>query len=119
MDEFSRNLAGAVAAAPGIAELERDIPAFRIAKGLQTTPEGVGERMRRRRGHQHADVRQLSRLLRPRPKWPRDRYAAEQCDEVAPSHAEPSRRVPQSGISLARRIAWDMWTVLPRRMDRV
>jgi hypothetical protein len=42
-----------------------------------------------------------------------------QRDELATSHAEPSRRVPQSGISLARRIAWDMWRAfqgLPRRM---
>jgi hypothetical protein len=44
-----------------------------------------------------------------RREWPRRRCAAEKRDELATSHAEPSRRVPQSGISLARRIAWDMW----------
>jgi hypothetical protein len=43
-DELSRNLAGAITASSGIAELERDIPA-RIAKVLQTPSEGVDERM--------------------------------------------------------------------------
>jgi hypothetical protein len=56
-DELSRNLARAIAAPLGIADFESDIPAFRIAKGLQAASEGVRERMRRRRGHQHADER--------------------------------------------------------------
>src|SRR5207253_3590437 len=30
-----------------------------------------------------SDVCSSDLLLRPRPKWPRDRYAAEQCDERA------------------------------------
>jgi len=76
LDELSRNLAGAIAAPPGIAELERDIPAFRIAKDLQTTSEGVGERMRRRRGYQHADKRQFSWLLRACRKRPSNRRTA-------------------------------------------
>jgi hypothetical protein len=49
-----------------IAELDCDVLAFRIAKGAQTSFEGSGERMWRRRGHQHADKRQFSRLLRAR-----------------------------------------------------
>ena len=66
MDELGRNLAGAVTAPTGIADIERDVPVLRIAKGLQTPPERIGERMRRRRGDQHADERQFSRLLRQR-----------------------------------------------------
>jgi hypothetical protein len=58
-DEFSCNLAGALAVAPGIAELDCNGTPLRIAKVLQTTPEGVSERMRGRRGHQHADERQF------------------------------------------------------------
>jgi hypothetical protein len=84
-DELSRDLASAIAAPPGIAYLERDIPALRIAKVLQTTSEGIGERMRRRGGHQHADERQFSRL-RARQDRPRCRRAAEQRDELAPLH---------------------------------
>jgi hypothetical protein len=46
-DKLGRNLTSTVAAPARIADLERDIPAFRIAKVLQTTSESVGERMRR------------------------------------------------------------------------
>jgi hypothetical protein len=33
----------AVASTQGVAELNRDIPAFRIAKSMQTLLEGIGE----------------------------------------------------------------------------
>jgi hypothetical protein len=42
LNEHSRDLAGALAAPPGITELKREISAFRIAERLQATLEGVG-----------------------------------------------------------------------------
>ena len=83
-DELGRNLASADDCPTGIADIERDVPVLRIAKGLQTPPERIGERMRRRRGDQHTDERQFSRLLRPRRERPRRRRAAEKRDELAP-----------------------------------
>jgi hypothetical protein len=41
-----------------------------------------------RQAHQHADTPRSLRLLRARRKRPR-RHAAEQCDELAPSHKTP------------------------------
>ena len=38
--------------------------------------------------HQHADPTHPAGLLRPRRERPRDCRAAQECDEVAPSHAK-------------------------------
>ena len=108
-DKLGRNLTSTVAAPAGIADLERDIPAFRIAKVLQTTSESVGERMRRRCGHQHADERQFSLLLRApreRPKKRRHgRRAAEQRYERASPHSITSSATSRmSRLSEAHRV---------------
>ena len=72
-DEFFSVLLGAIASRVGIAELDLDVLAFRIAEGVQSAPESISERMRRRRRHQHANKGQFSRLLCPRRERPRRR----------------------------------------------
>jgi hypothetical protein len=86
LDEFFRELLGAIASSVGIAELNRNVLAFRIAKGVQTAPEGVGEWMRRRRGYQHADARQFSDLLRECSTWRAEQSNRQDADQIAPSH---------------------------------
>ena len=88
--EFFGELLSTVASPLGIAELDLDVLAFRVAKGVQTAPESISERMRGRCRHQHANEGQFARLLSQRPERPRRRRAAEQGDELASSH-----RVPQ------------------------
>jgi hypothetical protein len=58
-DQLGSKLGGAVASPHGVAELERDILAFRIAKGVQTSSEGIGERIRGRRAYQHTNAGQF------------------------------------------------------------
>src|SRR5438874_12106984 len=58
------------------------MPEFLTTRGLQTTSQGVYERRRRRSRHQHADERQLSRLLRDHIERP-DHLATKQRDELA------------------------------------
>jgi hypothetical protein len=48
LDQLSGKLCGAIASPPGIAELERDVLAFRIAKIAQTPPKSIGKWMWRR-----------------------------------------------------------------------
>src|SRR5258708_2584542 len=85
-DRFFSELLGAIAPPFGIAELDRDVPAFGIAKGFQTSPEGIGEWMWWRRGHQHTDPRNPSRLLRVRRKRPCGR-SADKGDEIPSPHS--------------------------------
>jgi hypothetical protein len=75
-DEFFSELLSTIASRFGIAELDFDILAFQIAKSMQTAPERISERVRRRRRHQHTNMRQFFRLLCPRREWPRCRRAA-------------------------------------------
>src|SRR5438552_1573427 len=91
-DEFFSELLGTIASRFGIAELDLDILAFRIAESMQTTPERISERVRRRRRHQHTNTRQFSRLLCPRREWPRHRRTANKLDELTPLHGLPSVR---------------------------
>jgi hypothetical protein len=46
-DEFFSELLGAIASPVGITKLNLNVPAFRIAEGVQPTPESISERMRR------------------------------------------------------------------------
>src|SRR6266852_5754322 len=85
-DEFFGVFLGAVAPPVGIAELDLDVLTFRVAKGVQTEPESINERMRGRSRHQHANEGQFSRLLCQRCKRPCHRCAAEERNELAPSH---------------------------------
>ena len=84
-DEFFSELLGAIASPVGIAELDLDVLAFRIAEGMQTAPESISERMRRRRRHQHANKGRFSRSLCARRERPRGCRAAEQRDELTSS----------------------------------
>ena len=71
-DELFSILLGTIASPIGVAKLDPDVLAFRVAKGVQTAPESISERMRGRSRHQHADEGQFSRLLRRRRERPRD-----------------------------------------------
>src|SRR5262249_40447578 len=73
-------LLGAIASPLGIAELDRDVLAFRIAESAQSSSKGIGKRMWSRRRDQHSNMRQFSRL-RPRPEWPRHRSVTEERKE--------------------------------------
>jgi len=77
-DELFSILLGTIASPIGVAELDPDVRAFRVAKGVQTAPESISERMRGRSRHQHADEGQFSRLLCRRRKRPRRRRTAEE-----------------------------------------
>jgi len=91
-DELFRILLGTIALPIGVAELDPDVLAFRVAKGVQTAPESISERMRGRSRHQHADEGQFSRSLCPRRKRPDSRRATKQRDELTPPHVFPSGR---------------------------
>jgi hypothetical protein len=83
-DQLFSILRGAIASPVGIAELDVDVLAFRITEGLQTAPESISERMRRRRRHQHPNKGDFRWLLCARCEGPRDYCAAEQRNEPAP-----------------------------------
>src|SRR5207237_5261821 len=59
---------------------------IRVAEGVQTAPECIGERMRRRRGHQHSNKGEFSWSLCARPQRPRRSHSAEQRDQLPPPH---------------------------------
>ena len=75
-NEFLSVLFGAIAPPVGIAKLDFDVLPFRIAEGVQTAPESIGERMRGRGRHEHANNGRFSRLLRTHRQRPRGRRAA-------------------------------------------
>src|SRR5262249_16014755 len=54
-DKFLGVLLGTIASRVGIAKLDLDVFTIRVAEGVQTAPECIGERMRSRRGHQHSN----------------------------------------------------------------
>src|SRR5215469_12802593 len=87
LDELFSILLGTIALPIGVAELDPDVLAFRVAKGVQTAPESVSERLRGRSRHQHANEGQFSWLLCARRKRPRHRRAAYKRDELAPPHS--------------------------------
>src|SRR5881398_2974191 len=85
-DKFLGVLLGTIASPVGIAKLDLDVFTIRVAEGVQTTPECIGERMRRRRGHQHSNKGEFSWSLCARPKRPRRSHSAEQRDQLPPPH---------------------------------
>src|SRR6516165_5753672 len=85
-DKFLGVLLGAIASPVGIAKLDLDVFTIRVAEGVQTAPECIGERMRRRRGHQHPNKGEFSWSLCPRPKRPHRSHPAEQRNELPSPH---------------------------------
>src|SRR5262249_34639474 len=106
-DKFLGVLLGTIASPVGIAKLDLDVFTIRVAEGVQTAPECIGERMRRRRGHQHSNKGEFSWSLCARPKGPRRSHSAEQRNELPSPH----------GHSLHARITTTSHT-LPRRRKR-
>src|SRR5262245_32913891 len=85
-DKFLGILLGTIASPVGIAKLDLDVFTIRVAEGAQTAPECIGERMRRRRGHQHSNKGEFSWSLCARPKRPRRSHSAEQRNELPSPH---------------------------------
>src|SRR6266853_163742 len=85
-DKFLGVLLSTIASQVGIAKLDLDVFTVRAAEGVQTAPECIGERMRRRRGHQHSNKREFSWSLCARPKRPRRSHSAEQRNELPSPH---------------------------------
>src|SRR5882724_1415521 len=85
-DKFLGVLRGTIASRVGIAKLDLDVFTIRVAEGVQTAPECIGERMRRRRRHQHSNKGEFSWSLCARPKRPRRSYSAEQRYELPSPH---------------------------------
>src|SRR5438477_10504407 len=85
-DKFLGVLLGTIASPVGIAKLDLDVFTIRVAEGVQTAPECIGERMRRRRGHQHSNKGEFSWSLRARPKRPRRSHSAEQRNQLPSPH---------------------------------
>src|SRR4029077_7297002 len=77
-DKLFSILPGKIASPIGVAELDPDVLALRVAKSVQTAPESISERMRGRSRHQHADEGQFARLLSQRPERPRPRRTAQE-----------------------------------------
>src|SRR5215831_12976261 len=85
-DKFLGVLLGTIASPVGIAKLDLDVFTIRVAEGVQTAPKCIGERMRRRRGHQHSNKGEFSWSLCARPKRPRRSHSAEQRNELPSPH---------------------------------
>src|SRR5215471_13284215 len=85
-DKFLGVLLGTIASPVGIAKLDLDVFTIRVAEGVQTAPECIGERMRRRRGNQHSNKGEFSWSLCARPKRPRRSHSAEQRNELPSPH---------------------------------
>src|SRR5438105_11096796 len=85
-DKFLGVLLGTIASPVGIAKLDLDGFTIRVAEGVQTAPECIGERMRMRRGHQHSNKGEFSWSLCARPKRPRRSHSAEQRNELPSPH---------------------------------
>src|SRR6516164_8326905 len=85
-DKFLGVLLGTIASQVGIAKLDLDVFTIRVAEGVQTAPECIGEPMRRRRGHQYSNKGEFSWSLCARPKRPRRSHSAEQRNELPSPH---------------------------------
>src|SRR5204863_690337 len=85
-DKFLGVLLGTIASPVGIANLDLDVFTIRVAEGVQTAPECIGERMRMRRGHQHSNKGEFSWSLCARLKRPRRSHSAEQRNELPSPH---------------------------------
>src|SRR6516164_11497482 len=88
-DKFLGVLLGTIVSQVGIAKLDLDVFTIRVAEGVETAPECIGERMRRRRGHQHSNKGEFPWSLCARPKRPRRSHSAEQRNELPSPHGIP------------------------------
>ena len=66
-NQFGGELSGSIAPSLGVANIEYDVPAFRITKSLQAATQRFGKRMGFRLGHENAYTRYLRSLLRKHP----------------------------------------------------
>jgi len=132
LDQFGGERSGAVAPSPCITPFDRDVLVFDIAEILQTSSEGIAERMWRRRGDQHPDTGQSFYLLWKCPtlsaKQSRGQYADENASVQRSSSSSPCgycraisrepRTVSCSGFSrlalLAIRVATPLMFALGR-----
>src|SRR5215471_14853167 len=85
-DEFCRKLGGAIGLSSRVADLQRDVLSFLIAKSLQTSSERVRKWARRCRTHQHADTRHFGDLLRCQFARLTEQGGAQRTDEDAPGN---------------------------------
>src|SRR5262249_21587583 len=92
-DKLGNDLGCALAASLCPPNLDRDGSSLDPAEFAQPLHESGDPLVlnRSRRWAQEPDSRQLRHLLRARREWPRHR-AAEQCDELAPSHVPSALR---------------------------
>src|SRR5262249_22131936 len=93
LDQFGGERTGAGGPSPCITRFDRDVLVFDIAEILQTSSEGIGERMWRRRGDQHPDPGQSFYLLWKCPtrsaKQSRGQYADENASVQRSSSSSP------------------------------
>src|SRR5438067_7624146 len=117
-DKFLGVLLGTIAPPVGIAKLDLDVFTIRVAESVQTAPERIGERMRRRRGHQHSNKGEFSWSLCARPKRPRCSHSAEQRNELPSPHGHSlhARIIHPTTSSKSRVVHHSFWpTRLPQR----
>src|SRR5262249_5586278 len=80
--------------------IDPDVAAFGPAEFLEFVPEctnkGLPFAIALGISHQHTDPARAARLLRTHDGWCCQRRAADQRDEIAPSHAEAAPRYPRT-----------------------
>jgi len=84
-DQLRRELRGTIGSVLRGEKLDSDVLTFGVAEALETTAECIGERMRRRCRHQHADARHFSRLLGERSARRDEQTGRQDTDDIAPS----------------------------------
>src|SRR5262252_9845426 len=85
-DQLRRELRGAIGSFLRVEKLDPDVLTFGVAEALETAAECIGERMRRRCRHQHADARHFSGLLSERSTRRDEQTGRQDTDHIAPSH---------------------------------
>ena len=91
-DQFGREFALKRGVAFGPPNVNPHVSTFGPTQFLKALPKRCNAGLSFRiitRTHEHTDPRNLLALLRPRRNWSYDRCAAEECDELAPSHSPP------------------------------
>jgi hypothetical protein len=76
--EFFSEFLSTIGSPIGLAELNLDVLAIRVAEGVQAAPEDSSERMQRRRRHQRNNKGQFPRVLSSHRGRPHEAHAAEQ-----------------------------------------
>src|SRR5262249_57544298 len=100
--------------------LDDEVRAFEVADITHSLAENLHEQIRRRGRRQIANTHGLHGLLRACRERPRDRRAAEQCDELAPVqlielHSVPAaNRIARYRIKMDQSVAYSI-RLLPRR----